>query len=335
MTGSIISSGGLAPATGRFVLPIARQALPGVSFVVPVYNKAPHLPRVIAQIKAQQGDFPKQYVFLDDGSSDGSLDIVRAETEGWDNLVIAHQANAGSAAATNAAIALADQPFLKFVDADDLLTDRATLVLLQALADSDACLIYGGVKRFAEAEVPDLQGPADGAAVERLDAPLLPALKNSLFNPTQFLARADAVREVGGCDERVVHSQEYGLTLRLARQWPFLRLDAVVAWLPEHAAGRLSTNEGRQLQRVTKAVANFLTDYPDLSLRVKRYACKRLAGRAWKYARRRGEGGGRWFWRNLAAQLNLPRDHAAFAETCVAAFESAESRPAGEQAPNY
>ena len=80
MIGSIISNGRLAPATGRFVLPIARQALRGVSFVVPVYNKAPHLPRVIAQIKAQQGDFPKQYVFLDDGSSDGSLDIVRAET---------------------------------------------------------------------------------------------------------------------------------------------------------------------------------------------------------------------------------------------------------------
>jgi len=318
-------------------LPADTQALPGVSFVVPVYNKAPHIPRVLAQIKAQQGDFPRQFVFLDDGSTDGSLDIVRAETEGWENLVIEHQANAGSAAATNAAIALADQPYLKFVDADDLLTDRATLVLLRALSDSDACLIYGGVQRFAATENPQLQGPSDQTHVERIDEPLLAALKNSLFNPTQFLARTDAVREVGGCDERVVHSQEYGLTLRLARKWAFLKLDETVAWLPEDSTGRLSTNEGRQLQRVTRAVAYFLADYPDLPNSVKSYACKRLAGRAWKYARRRGGEGtvGRWFWRNLAAQLNFLRDHAAFADECVAAFESAEGRPVGEQAPNY
>ena len=85
------------------------------------------------------------------------------------------------------------------------------------------------------------------------------------------------------------------------------------------------------------AVANFLEDYPDLPQSVKRFACKRLAGRAWKYARRRGGEKllGRWFWINLAAQLALPRDHAAFAAKCVEAFESAESREVGEQAPNY
>jgi glycosyltransferase involved in cell wall biosynthesis len=247
------------------------------------------------------------------------------------------QKNGGSAAATNRCIALARHDYLKFVDADDLLTEDATRVMLHALCESDACLIYGEARRFEIDETPDLSGPPEDASVTEINEPLLPALKNSLFNPTQFLARTDAVRAVGGCDERVVHSQEYGLTLRLARQWPFLKLNAVVAWLPQEAPGRLSTNEGRQLQRVTRAVANFLADYPDLPVSVKQFACRRLAGRAWKYARRRGGEAalGRWFWRNLAAQLPLARDHAAFAESCVEAFQAAESREVGETAPNY
>lgn len=304
----------------------------GVSFVVPVYNKASHLPRVLEQIARQQGDFRKQYVFVDDGSTDGSLDILREHTSGWDNLVIESQANAGSAAATNRGIALATEPYIKFVDADDLIGDYATEMLLHALHDSDACLAYGRAVRYAEGDVLDLSVREERPAVSQIDEPIWPAIRNSMFNPSQFLARTDALRDVGGCDERVVFSQEYGLTLRLARLWPFLSLDVPVAWLPQDAPGRLSTNEGRQLQRVTRSLALFLADHPDLPSKVKRYACRRAAGRSYKYARRRaGESGlGSWFWRNVSAQLGLIDDAAGFVDGCCAAFRVAEAAAPGE-----
>lgn len=307
----------------------------GVSFVVPVYNKARHLPRVLEQIARQRGDFRRQYVFVDDGSTDGSLAILRDATRGWQNLVIESQPNAGSAAATNRGVALAREPFIKFVDADDLIGDHATAILLAALRDSDACLAYGEAVRYAEDDPLDLQIDTKAPPVVRLEAPLKAAIRNSMFNPTQFLARTDAVTAVGGCDERVVHSQEYGLTLRLARRCPFLRVDAPVAWLPREAPGRLSTNEGRQLQRVTRALALFLADNPDLAPGLKRYACARAAGRAYKFARRRGGEGvlGRWFWRNLAAQLGLVRDAPAFVEACCMAFRPAEGAPPGATEP--
>ena len=54
----------------------------GVSFVVPVYDKAPYLPHVIEAIRNQAGDFAREYVFIDDGSTDESLDIVRRLTAG-------------------------------------------------------------------------------------------------------------------------------------------------------------------------------------------------------------------------------------------------------------
>ncbi len=303
----------------------------GVSYVVPVYNKARYLPRVLAQIARQQGDFRRQYVFIDDGSTDGSLEILREATRGWQNRIIETQANAGSAAATNRGLALARESFVKFVDADDLIGDHATAMLLTPLRDTDACLAYGEAVRYAEEDTLDLQFYAADPPVVRLEAPLRAAIRNSMFNPSQFLARTEALKLVGGCDERLTHSQEYGLTLRLARRWPFLQVKAPVAWLPEDVPGRLSTNEGRQLQRVTRALALFLADHPDLPADVRRYACVRAAGRAYKYARRRGGEGslGTWFWRHLAAQLGLVRDAPAFVEACCRAFRSAEAAPPG------
>lgn len=306
----------------------------GVSFVVPVYNKAAHLPRVIEQISRQKGAFRRQFVFVDDGSTDGSLDIVRRETEGWDNLVIERQPNAGSAHATNRGIAAATEGFIKFVDADDLIGDHATAILLDALRGSDACLAYGRAVRYAAPDVLDLDFASERPMIERIDAPLRPAIRNSMFNPSQFLARTDAVKAVGGCDERVVFSQEYGLILRLAARSPFLRVDVPVAWIPEEAPGRLSTNEGRQLQRVTQALAYFLADHPHLPKDIRRFACRRSAGRAYKFARRRGGEAafGRWFWRNIAAQLGLVGDAAAFVEGCCPAFRTAERAAPGEAA---
>lgn len=297
--------------------------LPGVSFLVPVFNKAPHLSAVLRQISRQTGDFPRQFVFVDDESTDGSLELVRELTADWENVVVHSQANMGSAGATNACIALAEQPYIKFVDADDLIADSATETLLRALDASDACLAYGNVARYADETEIDLSARVEAPKVEKLNDALRLAMKNSLFNPTQCLVRTAAVREAGGCDERVVHSQEYSMTLRLARRWPILRVDAPVAFIP-HQAERLSNNEARQLQRVTRALALFLRDHADTDAALQRFACRRAAGRAWHYVRRRaGAGlGSPWFRRYVLSQISRGHDAADFIESCCDAFDT-------------
>jgi hypothetical protein len=60
---------------------------------------------------------------------------------------------------------------------------------------------------------------------------------------------------------------------------------------------------------------------------LKRFACRRAAGRAWKFARR-NQGAGhlsRWFGRELRARLGLTGDPIAFIEGCAQAFERAPS----------
>lgn len=305
----------------------------GVSFVVPVYNKAPWLPAVLDGIKGQRGNFPREYIFVDDGSTDGSLALVRELTRDWPDARLITQANTGSAAATNAGIHAARLPFIKFCDADDILMPDATERLLAALAENDACLAWG--ERIAYHDLAEVLTNRTTVAAEgrvtTLAAPLEAAIRNSLFNPSQFLVRTACAQAVGGCDERVVFSQEYTLTLRLAQRWDFVKLHAPVAFVLENAPGRLSGNPGRQLQRVTVALAHFLRDHPDLPQELQKFACRRAAGRAWKWrSRKYGETiASPWFWRHLKSQIFLPGDVPAFIDACAAAFDdSGEALPA-------
>ena len=48
-----------------------------VSFVVPVFNKSSYIKHVVNSISSQKGDFDKEYNFIDDGSTDDSLKILK------------------------------------------------------------------------------------------------------------------------------------------------------------------------------------------------------------------------------------------------------------------
>lgn len=299
---------------------------PGVSYVVPVYNKAVYLADVLASIRAQTGDFDRQYIFIDDGSTDGSAELLETLTKDWPDTIIHRQSNHGSAHATNQGIARATLPFVKFVDADDLIGIHATRLLLDPLLKDDrACLVYGSTMYYPpDGPLPDLTAVTEPGECRVIVEPLMPALRNSLFNPTQFLVRTEALQKSGGCDERVLHSQEYSLTLRLARLGYFLSIAAPVAYRPSSVPGSLGTHQGRQLKRVTMSCAYFLRDYPDLAPALQAFAARRAAGRAWKYARRNHGAhwlNSRWPWLNLLSYLPLPRDQAAFIEGCLSAFD--------------
>ncbi|MDB5492276.1 MAG: putative Glycosyl transferase family 2-containing domain [Micavibrio sp.] len=295
-----------------------------VSFVIPVYNKARYLGLVLNSIAAQKGNFEREFIFVDDGSTDNSLQMVRDLTAGWTNVTIIEQENGGSAKATNTGIAAARMEFIKFVDADDLLHEQATAILLGALkANPGACLAYALCQYFNEGETMDLTQTLGVCEIETIAEPLYASIQNSLFNPTQFLARTDAIKKSGGCDERVKHSQEYSLTLRLARLGSFVKVNETLAFLCRGEAGRHGASSSRQLQRVSLALAYFLEDYPDTPLPLHRHAYKRAIGRAAKfdYRHRGGAKYSKLFWKSLLARIVPEKNYAAAIRATLPVFD--------------
>ena len=54
----------------------------GVSFIVTVFDKRDYLPRVVDALARQVGPFEREFIFVDDGSSDGSAALIAALTRG-------------------------------------------------------------------------------------------------------------------------------------------------------------------------------------------------------------------------------------------------------------
>ncbi len=90
---------------------------PLVSVVMPVYNAEPYLAAAVRSLLDQTfGDF--ELIAIDDGSTDGSLAVLRAFDD--PRLVVVSQHNQGVSATLNAGLALARGVYVARHDADDL-----------------------------------------------------------------------------------------------------------------------------------------------------------------------------------------------------------------------
>ena len=255
---------------------------PRVSFVVTVYNKARWLPQVLDAIQAQTADFARQCVFVDDGSTDESLAILRERTAAWADTVIVAQMNAGPAPASNAGLARATGDYVKFVDGDDVLAPDATQRLLDLLQRHPADLAYGGGGHYDIGQTSLAAEPGDDGMP--VASPLRFVLTAPPFNLSQILVTRAACARAQGFDERIF-VQDYPFLLRLAAVAGFVGTRATVCYFPKQQGGRLTDNHANMLFHANLSAWMFCREHqlaPDLL----RLAASRAVGRAWLYAKR-------------------------------------------------
>ena len=280
----------------------------GVSFLITVYNKAPYLRGVLEAAARQVGEFEREFVIVDDGSTDGSRALARELTAGWRNVRLVEQANHGASAAMNAAAAAARMPYLKPVDADDLLVPDATSWLLDALHRHDAVMAYGDGGDYDLGTAPTWPALAGPPPTQRIDDPMTMMLRQSFISPSYILLRAASYNQVGGCKEHVI-PQDYSLQLKLAALGAFAHVRAPVALMPRVAPGRLSDNAARVLHDCNLLLYECLGEAA-LTPAQRRLAARRATGRAWNYRRRAGGATPMWasWLRFVVARTPLPID---------------------------
>lgn len=87
-----------------------------ISVIIPLYNKSRHIRRSINSVLAQTVP-PHEIIIVDDGSTDGGGNIVRAFADSRIRLI--RQSNSGECAARNRGIREASGELIAFLDADD------------------------------------------------------------------------------------------------------------------------------------------------------------------------------------------------------------------------
>jgi cellulose synthase/poly-beta-1,6-N-acetylglucosamine synthase-like glycosyltransferase/peptidoglycan/xylan/chitin deacetylase (PgdA/CDA1 family) len=114
-----------------------------VSVIVPAYNEAANIAATVRSLVASA--YPAlEVIVVDDGSSDGTADIV--ERMGLRGVRVIRQANAGKPAALNTGIRAARADLLVLVDGDTVFQPDTVYRLVQGFADPTVGAISGNTK---------------------------------------------------------------------------------------------------------------------------------------------------------------------------------------------
>ena len=130
-----------------------------LSIIIPVYNEASTVREILRRVRlvkvvvpvgydfesdnSQKVQLEKEIVVIEDGSDDGSREIVQEEATRGDLRVIYHERNQGKGAAVRAGFQNASGDFFVIQDADLEYDPREYRILLQPILEARADIVYG------------------------------------------------------------------------------------------------------------------------------------------------------------------------------------------------
>ncbi|MFH1605582.1 MAG: glycosyltransferase [Pseudomonadota bacterium] len=129
-------------------------ARPLLSLVIPVYNAASYLGDLIESLLRQRL-LPDEVIFVDDGSTDASFEIISKRCAGLAGLQIIRQENQGQAVARNVGIRHATGRYLAFLDADDFVAPDLYSTLVDLAESERLDVVMCNAWNFYEGRKPD------------------------------------------------------------------------------------------------------------------------------------------------------------------------------------
>lgn len=182
-----------------------------ISAIIPAYNRLALLPAAIESIRRQT--IPVQEIIVvDDGSTDGTREWMRALCRSTSGIRLIEQDHGGANRARNAGARAATGELLAFLDSDDVWEPAKLRKQLARLSCcSHAVAAFTGIRLVG--------GPRERVFLPP-DRPSLFTLRcaNVLSSTSTALIRADALRTVGGFDETLPSCQDWDLWFRLRQQ---------------------------------------------------------------------------------------------------------------------
>ncbi len=113
-----------------------------ISVVIPVYNEVSTIREIVARVQAV--DLEKEIIIVDDGSTDGTRELLQEITLSHENIrVFYHDRNQGKGAALRTGFEVTTGDIVIIQDADLEYDPREYPVLLEPILDGRADIVYG------------------------------------------------------------------------------------------------------------------------------------------------------------------------------------------------
>lgn len=123
--------------------------MPKVSVLIPVYNVEPYLRKCLDSV-VNQTLKDIEIICVDDGSTDGSPEILEEYAASDPRIRIIHQQNSGLSMARNAGIPEATGEYIHFLDSDDFILLNAYERLYLEASQKDLDILFFDLERVME-----------------------------------------------------------------------------------------------------------------------------------------------------------------------------------------
>ncbi len=218
--------------------------MPSVSVVIPSYNRAGLIGDTLANL-LRQTRVPNEIIVVDDGSTDGSCDIINRFPS---PVQLIKQANLGPGAARNTGIAATGGKYLILQDSDDLYSLNKVEAQVEVAERTGADIVFSP---WAKATIEGVRLQLENRVLQQALPPLRRPLLHWWFRSwstvfQSLLIRASFLRKVGGYRTDLRLGEDGELFVRCLLQNPR------VAFAPEaltlyrlHQENKLTENSGR------------------------------------------------------------------------------------------
>lgn len=221
-----------------------------ITVVTPNYNGARYLAQAIESVLAQRrAGVEVEYIVVDGGSTDGSLDILKRYASEISRLIV--EPDHGPASAINKGLTLARGEILAWLNADDHFHPGA-LARVEAAFAAHPLRALG----FGRCRIVNEDGAEIRRAITRFKEACFPFSSHFLIQTLNYISqpamffRRSAFERAGPLREDLRAAFDYDLTLRLWRQGGGFRISgpplADFRWRPDSISGRRFREQFRE-----------------------------------------------------------------------------------------
>ena len=189
-----------------------------ISVVIPSYNRRHTLERALRSV-FEQTSAVDEIILVDDGSSDGSSDMVKRE---FPRVNVLCQPNLGVSAARNRGITSARFEWIALLDSDDSWMPRKIELIREAQQQHPEFVLYHSDEIWVRRGVrvnPKLKHRKSGGWIFKSCLPLC------AISPSASVISKSTLQSLGMFDEKLPACEDCDLWLRLCHQFPVHYID--------------------------------------------------------------------------------------------------------------
>ncbi len=247
-----------------------------ISVVMPAHNARPFVERAIHSVLAQTVPF-REILVVDDGSSDGTADVVGSF---GDRVRCIRQANAGAAAARNRGVREATGAWVAFLDADDWWLPRRLECGLEIIRGHPDLMWAAGAYELLLADgrtisYPQIDDPTacpcyrSGVLADYFAA----GCAGFMFSTCAMLIRRDVLLDAGLFDVTLPRGEDMDLWCRIAGSHPRIGYSTEPGFVYNWTnAGSLTHNERGGVEHFVRLLEKHIGKEP--SSRPERWTSK-------------------------------------------------------------